>query len=122
MSNHAKVVTFYGICYPPNGEDAARFRGDEDSGEDSLAYIASLYQESRDGVEVVRFGHYDLPGFALAVEGTVESGKDWSPLELDRDTDGPPEGAKKTLKAFCKKHGLTWDNDAPDWWAVPYYG
>lgn len=121
MSSNAKVVTFYGVCYAPESADAAKFRSGDDGkseGVGSPAWMAAnLYREARDGVQVVHFGHYDTPGFALAVEGTVDHGRPWEPMGLG-DPDDEVSWVK--LKAFCEKWGLQWSE--PEWWAVPYYG
>lgn len=130
MSSRAKVVVFYGICYEQDSGDAAKFRSSDDGaseGEDSPAWMAAnLYREGRDGVEVVHFGHYDYPGFAVAILGTVDYGESWKPLEI-RSLQSLLEtrnshliGTPDDLKAFCERHGLTYRQ--PKWWAVPYYG
>ncbi len=118
MSNHAKVIVFYGVCYPPESADVAKIRGGDEDAEGTPAWmVANLYRESRDGVEIVRYGHYDCPGFALAVAHTVTYGECWQPLAMPDEFDAT-NGAD--VKRFCLKYGLTCGDLR--WWAVPYYG
>lgn len=125
MGQRASVITLYGICYPADSEGAAKIQdGDESHREGSPAWMASnLYREARDGVEVIPFGYYDYPGYALALEDSADYGDDWLPLEIGGDPhlgDRRHGDGQAALKAFCEKHGLPWEE--PKWWAVPYYG
>ncbi len=118
MSNHAKVTVFYGICYSHDSEAAHKIRGGDCEVKGSPTWMyANACHDAHEGVELVQFGYYGLPGFALAVEGTVDEGEDWQPVEIGAIDD---DVLWIELKEYCEKHGLPWSE--PQWWAVPYYG